>query len=365
MLQDRLAKARNGRIKVFIVDDSAIIRKLLTKIISSDSGLEVSGTAPDPFIARDKIIKLKPDVLTLDVEMPKMDGITFLGKIMRHFPIPSIIFSSLTPKGCDTALKAMELGAIDVMLKPSLNVTTSINDMAIELIDKIKAASKVKMTSLKPLSRVTPIENINTAAIPGSSNTAMMDTTYKILAIGASTGGTEALRQVLMAMPRNSPGILIVQHMPEHFTKAFAARLNALCKIDVAEAKSNDTVRPGLALLAPGSHHMVLKRSGARYFVDINDGPLVNRHRPSVDVLFGSVARVAGKNAVGAILTGMGGDGSQGMLKMKEAGARTIAQDEQTSVVFGMPKEAIKLNAVDKIAPLDKIAATALAFVSQ
>lgn len=365
MLQDRLAEAKNGKIKVFVVDDSAIIRKLLTKIISSDSGLEVSGTAPDPFIARDKIVKLKPDVLTLDVEMPKMDGITFLGKIMRHYPIPSIIFSSLTPKGCDTAIKAMELGAIDVMLKPSLDLATGINDMAIELIDKIKAASKVNMTSLKAANSATPIHKISAAKVQVVDNTAMMDTTYKILAIGASTGGTDALRRVLMAMPRNSPGILIVQHMPEHFTKAFAARLSSLCKIDVAEAKSNDTVRPGLALLAPGSHHMVLKRSGARYFVDINDGPLVNRHRPSVDVLFESVAKVAGKNAVGAIMTGMGGDGAKGTLAMKQAGAKTIAQNEQTSVVFGMPKEAIKLNAVDKVVPLDKVAATALTFVSQ
>ena len=364
-MQDRLDQAGNGRIKVFVVDDSAIIRKLLTKVISSDSGLEVSGTAPDPFIARDKIVKLKPDVLTLDVEMPKMDGITFLGKIMRHYPIPSIIFSSLTPRGCDTALKAMELGAIDVMLKPAVDLASGINDMAIELIDKIKAASKVDMTRLKPAVPAAPVERINTARIQVAGNSAMMDTTYKILAIGASTGGTEALRRVLMAMPRNCPGILIVQHMPEHFTKAFAGRLDSLCKIDVAEAKSNDTVRPGLALLAPGSHHMVLKRSGARYFVDINDGPLVNRHRPSVDVLFESVAKVAGKNAVGAILTGMGADGSRGMLEMKQAGARTIAQDEQTSVVFGMPKEAIKLNAVDKVVPLDKVAATALTFISR
>jgi len=359
MIEDGSAGSA-GKIKVLVVDDSAVICNLLTKVISSDSELEVVGTAPDPFIARDKIFRLRPDVLTLDVEMPRMDGISFLGKLMRHYPVPSIIFSSFTPSGCDNALKAIELGAVDVIQKPRADLHSRINEIAIELIDKIKAASKIKMT--KPTaSRLAGAQQRPAT----TDDVSISDVATKIFAIGSSTGGPQALRRVLAQMPRNCPGILIVQHMPEYFSTAFAQRLDSLCEIDVAEARGNDTVRPGLALLCPGNYHMILKRSGARYYVDVTKGPLINGCRPSVDLLFESVALTAGGNAVGAVLTGMGVDGAKGLLQMKQAGAKTISQDESSCVVFGMPRAAIKLNAADKIVPIDKVASTALSLFAQ
>ncbi len=347
---------KNGKIKVLIIDDSAVVRKILKCILSSDQQIEIVGTAPDPFIARDKILRYEPDVLILDLEMPRMDGVTFLEKLMHHYPIPVIIFSSLTPKGCQTAIRALEIGAIEIIQKPALDVEENIKQLSIELVNKVKAASRVRMTRLSTITRK--------SASPPVTIEKPMETTNKIIAIGASTGGTEAIKYVLQQMPPNSPGTVIVQHMPEQFTNAFANRLNQLCKIEVAEAKDNLTVRPGLALIAPGNYHMRLRRSGARYYVEVKQDPLVNQHRPSVDVLFDSVAKSAGKNSVGVIMTGMGADGAAGMLHMKQAGASTIAQDEASSVVFGMSKKAIKTGAVDKTVSLERITQTALSFIT-
>ena len=331
-------------IKVLIVDDSAVVREIFAVELSKDPELEVVGTAIDPYIARDKIIKLKPDVITLDVEMPRMDGITFLRKLMRYNPIPVIIVSSLIPKGGQLAFEAMNAGAIDILCKPGVAYT--VGDMSVELIDKIKSAAAVNM------SRWTNLASQN--AEP-SQRLSIIKTTNKVVAIGASTGGTQALQSILSAMPINAPGIVIVQHMPEHFTTSFAQRLNELCAIEVKEAENGDSVIPGKALIAPGNKHMLLRRSGARYYVDVKNGPLVSRHRPSVEVLFNSVAQSVGPNAIGVIMTGMGADGADGMLKMKQNGAITIAQDEASCVVFGMPKEAIKRGGVDHIVSLNKI----------
>ena len=330
--------------RVLVVDDSAVVRDIFTRELSRDPGIDVVGTAPDPFVARDKIVRLKPDVITLDIEMPRMDGITFLRKLMRFHPLPVIIVSSLTPKGGELALESLDAGAVEVMNKPGRAYT--VGDMSIELIDKIKAAARVKVQKQE-------ISTIQTKA--QTPLQALTKTTNKVLAIGASTGGTNAIQKVLTAMPVNTPGIVIVQHMPEHFTRSFAERLNEICVIQVKEAENGDTVIPGKALIAPGNYHMLLNRSGARYYVQVKSGPLVSRHRPSVDVLFKSVANYAGNNAIGVILTGMGDDGSKGLLEMKNTGADTIAQDEASCVVFGMPKEAIGLNAVDHIEPLDRI----------
>ncbi len=331
-------------IRVLIVDDSAVVRKIFSTELARDPGIVVVGTAPDPYIARDKILELKPDVITLDIEMPRMDGISFLRRLMKHRPLPTIVVSSLTAQGGTVAMEALEAGAVDVMCKPGEAYT--VGDMAVDLIEKIKAAACVKVSAVTtgPESR---------AVAP--KRHALTKTTNKVVAIGASTGGTQALQEVLMGMPNNAPPIVIVQHMPESFTRAFADRLNTLCEIEVREAKDGDSVRPGLALIAPGNHHMMLNRSGANYFVNVKEGPRVNRHRPSVDVLFRSVARYAGANAVGAILTGMGGDGAAGMLEMKHNGAYTIAQDESSCVVFGMPKEAIRLGGVASVLPLNKV----------
>lgn len=333
-------------IRVLVVDDSAVVRQVFQQELSRDPELEVVGTAPDPYVARDKIAQLKPDVLTLDVEMPRMDGLTFLRKLMQHHPLPTIVVSSLTTKGGELALEALDSGAVDVLAKPGQ--AYSVGDMAIELIDKIKAAARA---GVRP--------RVATRSQP-EPRLALTRTTNKVLAIGASTGGTEALQRVLTSLPANAPATLIVQHMPEHFTRSFANRLNDLCAVEVREAEDGDSVIPGRVLIAPGNHHMVLRRSGARYFVNVKDGPLVSRHRPSVDVLFRSVAKYAGANAVGAILTGMGADGSQGLLEMKQAGATTFAQDEATCVVYGMPKEAVRLGAADKVLPLGEIAAALL-----
>lgn len=333
-----------GRIRVLIVDDSAMVREVLSRELARDPQIEIVGTAPDPYVARDKIVQLKPDVITLDIEMPRMDGLTFLRKLMKHYPLPVIILSSLTAKGGELALEALNCGAVEVMSKPS--VAYSVGDMSVELIDKIKAAARVNVARR--------VEALPSApAQPG--RLAMTRTTNKVVAIGASTGGTEALYQFLTQMPANAPGIVIVQHMPEHFTRAFSDRLNQACAIEVKEAEDGDTVVPGRALIAPGNYHMLLRRSGAVYHVQVKTGPLVSRHRPSVDVLFKSVARFAGKNAVGVIMTGMGSDGAQGMKEMKDAGAVNVAQDESSCIVFGMPKEAIALGGVDHILHLDRI----------
>ena len=328
--------------RVLIVDDSAVVRQIFSQELARDPEIHVVGSAADPYIARDMIVALQPDVITLDIEMPRMDGITFLRKLMRYYPLPVIIVSSLTARGGELALEAMEAGAVDVMCKPGS--AYSVGDMSVELTDKIKAAARVKVTCIGESVRPEAGERLS-----------MTRTTNKVVAIGASTGGTQALQRVLMAMPVNSPGLVVVQHMPEHFTHSFAERLNDLCAIEVKEAADGDTVSPGRALIAPGSYHMLLRRSGAVYRVQVKRGPLVCRHRPSVDVLFRSVAQYAGRNAVGVIMTGMGNDGAAGLKEMHEAGAPTIAQDEATCVVFGMPREAIKLGAADLVAPLEHI----------
>ncbi|HIJ77780.1 MAG: chemotaxis response regulator protein-glutamate methylesterase [Desulfobulbaceae bacterium] len=342
-----------SKIRVLIVDDSAVVRKVFSEELSHEKDIEVVGTAPDPYVARDKIVELKPDVVTLDIEMPRMDGITFLRKLMKYFPLPVIIVSSLTPAGGTLALEAMDGGAVDVICKPG--EAYSVGDMSAQLAEKIRAAARVNMAQRAKVLRSRPA-----AAAPQLSLT---KTTNKIIAIGASTGGTEALKEVLTQMPANSPGIMIVQHMPANFTTSFAERLDSLCRIRVKEAEDGDSVVPGTALLAPGNFHMVMRRSGARYYVNIKTGPLVCYQRPAVDVLFNSVAAYGGANAVGVILTGMGKDGAQGMLKMKQAGAQTIAQDEKTCVVFGMPKEAIEAGGVDKVAPLQDIPSEIMKFL--
>ncbi|MBI5664674.1 MAG: chemotaxis response regulator protein-glutamate methylesterase [Nitrospirae bacterium] len=346
----------NKKIKVLIVDDSAVVRQTMEEIISSDPALEVLATAGDPFIAADKIREKVPDVITLDVEMPRMDGVTFLHKIMSQHPIPVVICSSLTGDGAETTLKALEYGAVEIITKPRLGTKQFLEESRVRICDAIKAAALTHVKRISLAGRKVEPKLTADAVIAKPTSKAMVRTTEKVVVVGASTGGTEALRTFLETLPPDAPGIVIVQHMPENFTKAFANRLNGLCKITVKEASDNDTVIRGQALIAPGNRHTLLKRSGSRYYVEIKDGPLVSRHRPSVDVLFRSAARYAGKNAVGVIMTGMGDDGARGMLEMKEAGASNIAQDEATSVVFGMPNEAIKKGCVDKILPLDRIA---------
>lgn len=341
------ASGRSGPVKVLIVDDSATVRQIFRRVLSADPGLEVVGAAPDPYVARDLVAKHRPDVLTLDIEMPRMDGVTFLRKLMRHFPLPVVVVSSLARRGSELALEALEAGAVEVMCKPG--AAYSVGDMAIELTDKVKAAALVDVR------RVAPPPRPRSDAPPRLPQRALAETTHAILAVGASTGGTVALDSLLRALPADTPGTLITQHMPEYFTRSFAERLDGVSAMRVKEAQDGDSVTVGVALVAPGNKHMVLRRSGARYYVNVKDGPLVNRHRPSVDVMFRSVAQTAGKNAVGVILTGMGGDGAKGLLRMKEAGAPTIAQDEQSCVVFGMPRVAIELGAADDVAPLDQI----------
>ena len=334
-----------AKIKVLVVDDSAIARKVITQALESDPGIEVVGSAPDPYIARDKVLQLKPNVITLDVEMPRMDGVTFLRKLMKHHPLPVVMVSSLTQKGAETTMAAMEAGAVEIVAKPVME-KHRLSEITVELIDKVKSAARA---------RIRPITQSAADARPAAPLTSMVATTNKVVAIGASTGGTEALKGVLSRMPANAPGTLVVQHMPETFTTSFANRLNELSTINVKEAQDGDSLTPGVCLIAPGNRHMLLRRSGARYYVEVKDGPLVCRHRPSVEVMFNSVAKTAGKNAIGVIMTGMGADGAKGMLNMKNSGAYTIAQDEQSCIVFGMPKEAINLGAVDKVVSLDKI----------
>jgi len=345
------------KIRVLIVDDSAVVRQTLAEILSSDPQIEVVATAADPFIAAERIRHQIPDVITLDVEMPRMDGITFLQKIMTQHPIPVVMCSSLAEERSETALKALEYGAVEIIQKPRLGVKQFLEESKVIICDVVRAASIARVKPIRPGIRKVPPKLTADVVIAKASSRAMIQTTEKVVVIGASTGGTEALRVFLEALPLDAPGVVIVQHMPEHFTRSFAERLDGICRISVKEAEDNDTVVRGRALIAPGNRHLLLKRSGARYFVEIKDGPLVSRHRPSVDVLFRSAARYAGKNAVGVIMTGMGDDGAKGMVEMKEAGAVTIAQDEHSCVVFGMPHEAIKLGAAERILPLESIAA--------
>ena len=345
------------KIRVLNVDDSALMRQVLASLLAKDPEIEVIGSAPDPYVAREKIKALNPDVITLDVEMPRMDGITFLEKLMRGHPMPVVMVSSLTEAGCQTTLRALELGAVDFITKPKIDLREGMDEVAQDLIAKVKAAAcaKVKPDAVGAKRETKPL----------TAGSAMIKTTDTIIAIGSSTGGTEAVKEVLEVLPPNTPPVLITQHMPERFTKTWADRMNGLCRISVKEAEDGDSVLPGHALVAPGGYHMALERSGARYTVRINQDAPVNRHRPSVDVLFASVARYAGANAVGVILTGMGGDGAKELLTMKQAGAFTIAQDEASCVVFGMPKEAIKLGGVDKVLPLGDIAGAILTHVSR
>ncbi|CBE68879.1 MAG: chemotaxis response regulator protein-glutamate methylesterase [Candidatus Methylomirabilis oxygeniifera] len=342
----------NNKIRVLIVDDSALMRKMLTVLLGRDPQIEVIGAAADPFFARDKIKALNPDVLTLDVEMPRMDGLTFLEKLMRGHPMPVVMVSSLTEAGCETTLRALELGAVDFITKPQVDLREHMDEIAEEIIGKVRAASLARVVRRE---RREPVLVGAGAATRSPAHGAMIRTTDRVIAVGASTGGTEALKDFLTMLPANAPGIVIVQHMPEKFTKSFAERCDQLCTVRVKEAADGDRVLPGHALIAPGNYHMALRRNGAQYFVNVYSGPPVNRHRPSVDVLFESAAECAGRNAVGVIMTGMGADGAKGLLRMKQAGARTIAQDEASCVVFGMPKEAIALGAADHILPLPMI----------
>ncbi|MEW6379176.1 MAG: chemotaxis response regulator protein-glutamate methylesterase [bacterium] len=342
-----------------IVDDSALVRQTLRDILSTDPDIEVIAMAADPLFAARYLSKEMPDVITLDVEMPRMDGLTFLQKLMSQHPVPVVMCSSLTEKGSQTAMKALEYGAVDIIVKPRLGTKQFLEEARIHICDVIKAAARVRPRSITPPMKV---EEKHTADVimPKPTGKSLPKTTEKVVLVGASTGGTEALRVFLEAMPGNAPGMVIVQHMPEHFTAAFAQRLDGLCQIEVREARDGDKVMVGRALIAPGNHHTLLKRSGAFYYVEVKDGPLVCRHRPSVDVLFRSGARYAGPNAVGVIMTGMGDDGARGMLEMKQQGAYNIAQDEATCIVFGMPHEAIALGGVDEVLPLQAIPAKIL-----
>jgi two-component system, chemotaxis family, protein-glutamate methylesterase/glutaminase len=334
------------KIRVLIVDDSAIVRKMLAEALAHEPDLEVVGTAPDPFVARDKILSLRPDVLTLDIEMPRMDGLTFLKKLMKFHPLPVIVISSLAQSSSQTALDALQCGAVEVLAKPG--GPYSVGELKQDLPHKVRAAAAARVGSAKPQTA---------ALVPAAPLVLAGASSSTVIAIGASTGGTEALREVLMGLPGNMPGIVIVQHIPAVFSTAFANRLNDLCKLRVKEAADGDRLTAGLALIAPGNFHMTLRKTGGEYRVAIQGGERVCYQRPSVDVLFESVAEVAKGDAIGAILTGMGSDGAQGLLKMKRAGARTIAQDEASCVVFGMPREAIRMGAVDRVTPLQKVAA--------
>ncbi|MCC7284343.1 MAG: chemotaxis response regulator protein-glutamate methylesterase [Acetobacteraceae bacterium] len=346
-----------GEIKVLVVDDSAVVRQMLSAVLGREPGIRVIGTAPDPLFALERMRKEWPDVITLDVEMPRMDGVTFLKKIMAERPTPVVICSSLTQAGAETTMQALAAGAVSVIAKPTLGLKDFLRESSSDVVAAVRAAAASRVRNLAPRPAVRAAAE-NGGGAPAVH--AMAKTTDSIVAIGTSTGGTQALEAVLTALPATAPGIVIVQHMPEKFTASFAERLNGLCEIDVFEAKDGQRVVPSRALIAPGGRHMLLKRSGAQYHVEVVDGPVVNRHRPSVDVLFRSVAKFAGGNALGVIMTGMGDDGARGLKEMHDAGARTIAQDEETCVVYGMPKEAVKLGAVDRILPLQHIAGAIL-----
>jgi two-component system chemotaxis response regulator CheB len=352
------------KIRVLIIDDSASVRQTLSQVLTEDPDIEIMGVASDPFMAARKIQEEIPDVIMLDVEMPRMDGITFLRKLMSQRPIPVVMCSSLTESGSDTLLQALEAGAVDVILKSKIGAADSLADDAMRIREVVRSAAHARLTNVRraagtiqPASTSGPAAKLTAdAMLPPPTGRAMAKTTEMVTCVGASTGGTEALREFLEALPANAPGIVIVQHMPEKFTAAFARRLNGLCAVEVKEAADGDPVLRGHVLIAPGDKHVLLERQGARYHVSVKTGPLVSRHRPSVDVLFRSAARSAGSNAMGIIMTGMGDDGARGMLEMHQAGAYTVAQDEATSVVFGMPKEAIAKGGVDRILPLDQIA---------
>jgi two-component system chemotaxis response regulator CheB len=348
-----------NKIKVLIVDDSALIRSVMTEIIKSQPDMEVVGVAPDPLVARELIKQTNPDVLTLDVEMPKMDGLDFLERLMRLRPMPVVMVSSLTERGSEITLRALELGAVDFVTKPKISIQSGMREYAELISDKIRAASKARIRA-----RTLPQAGAGAGApLPQLRNPLM--SSEKLIIVGASTGGTEAIREFLMQMPSDCPGILITQHMPEGFTRSFAKRLDSLCKISVREAEGNERVLPGHAYIAPGHSHLTLARSGANYMTKLDQGEPVNRHRPSVDVLFRSAAQNAGKNAVGVILTGMGKDGAAGMLEMKNAGAYNFAQDEASCVVFGMPREAIAVGAAHEIGALQALPGMVLGYLAQ
>lgn len=338
-------------INVLVVDDSAVVRQVLTGVLSKDRSINVLAAVADPIFAMQRMHMHWPDVIVLDMEMPRMDGITFLKKIMAERPTPVVICSTLTTRGAETTMQALAAGAFTIVTKPKIGIKDFLLDSSSDLIEAVKAAARANTKNLLPATHVP-----STTALPAAENMALSETTDRVVAIGTSTGGTQALELVLSGLPRVCPGIVVVQHMPEKFTAAFAERLDQICRIEVKEAQEGDRVIPGRALIAPGGRHMLLKRSGAQYHVEVRDGPLVNRHRPSVDALFRTVAKCAGKNALGIIMTGMGDDGARGLLEMHEAGARTVAQDEASCVVFGMPKEAIKLGGVDKVVSLSLIA---------
>ena len=347
------------KIKVLIVDDSALVRQMLTEILSTDSGIEVVGTAQDPYMAREKIKHLNPDVLTLDVEMPRMDGITFLSNLMRLRPMPVVMVSSLTEQGAEVTLHALECGAVDFVSKPKIDLAHSLKDYAEEIVEKVKIAAKAQVKALNRHSSVrreVSTKQSADAIMAQSNSKRRFKTTEKIIAIGASTGGTEAIKEILMQLPADTPGVVITQHIPEAFSKPFANRMNGVSAMTVFQAEDGQHIVPGHVYIAPGNYHLMVERDGARYICRLNDGPPVNRHKPSVDVLFRSVAQNVGPNAVSVILTGMGNDGAKGMLEMKQAGASSIAQDEASCVVWGMPKEAVKQGGVDKELPLKKIA---------
>jgi len=354
----------SNKIKVLIIDDSALVRKMLSEILASDREIDVVGTAADPLIAREKIKKLNPDVLTLDVEMPRMDGISFLSNLMRLRPMPVVMVSTLTEEGSEITLDALELGAIDFITKPKIDFSNSIQQYSEELIEKVKIAAiaKVKSGVRKRKKNTSDVQkrsvekkNCANSILPLKSGKTNYKLTESIIAIGASTGGTEAIKELLEDMPRNSPGIVITQHIPEKFSASFALRIDKTSALKVCEASDGQQILPGHAYIAHGGYHLLVERSGARYICRLNDGPKVNRHKPSVNVLFRSIANQLGRNAIGVILTGMGDDGAEGLLEMKQAGAMTIAQDERSSVVWGMPGEAVKRNAADDILPLNKI----------
>lgn len=344
-----------NKIKVLIVDDSAVVRQVLQGVLGRDPLINVIGAAADPLFAMNRMALEWPDVIVLDVEMPRMDGITFLKKIMSERPTPVVICSTLTEKGAETTMQALSAGAVSIVTKPKMGLKNFLEDAACDITHTVKAAAQANVANLRMLRTATVKPKLNADAVLQAPGYAMSKTTEHIVAIGTSTGGTQALEVVLSALPSTAPGIVIVQHMPEKFTASFAQRLDSLCEIRVKEASNNDRVLPGTALIAPGGRHMMIKRNGAQYHVEVVDGPLVNRHKPSVDVMFRSVAKFAGKNAVGFILTGMGDDGARGLREMREAGAATIAQDEKSCVVFGMPKEAIAMEAVEKVISLNHI----------
>lgn len=357
------------RIKVMIVDDSALVRQVVSEALATDPGIEVMATASDPIFALQKMQAQWPDVLVIDIEMPRMDGITFLKKIMAEHPTPVVICSSLAEKGAQATFEALAAGAVSIITKPKIGLKSFLEDASNDIVQAVRSAARANLKALRsaapPPGAASAFHRPKLSAdvmLSAADNRALVKTTEQVVAIGTSTGGTQALEAVLTKLPATALGIVIVQHMPEKFTAMFAERLNGLCQIEVREAKNGDRVVPGRALIAPGGRHMMLKRSGAQYVVEVADGPLVNRHKPSVDVLFRSVAKFAGANALGVIMTGMGDDGARGLKEMHDAGSKTVAQDEASCVVFGMPKEAIKLGAADQVIPLDRIPAAIMAF---